>query len=184
MEEVDFAFQNQHWVFCESHLNFLGLLWVKRAVATCLCHILLTLCLFFLFLVALWCYASPSPPLTRFYILKRSKSWQQDNREATQHVERRFPLFCSHAQGAHAHWRMHVSVHIVLTSWQEAYTSGFPRQQVCKISNIDLHSVCMCVEIVRMLKTYIQATNKRTWDWSVFKWLLSNSVWEHGFSDL
>lgn len=139
---------------------------------------------FFLFLVALWCYASPSPPLSRFYILKWSESWQQHNRQATQHVEGRFPLFCSRVQCTHAHWRIHVSVHIVLTSWQEAYTSGFPRQQVCKISNIDLHIVGLCAEIVRMLKTYIQATNKRTWDWSISNWLLNNSVWEHDFSDL
>lgn len=104
-------------------------------------HLVNFVSFFAFFLVALWCYVSPSPPLSRFYILKRSKSWQQHNREATQHVERRFPLFYSRVQRAHAHRQVHVSGRIALTSWQEAYTSGFPRQQVYKISNIDPHSV-------------------------------------------
>lgn len=166
-------------------LEFPGLAWSEASSSNMsLPHFVNFVPFFFLFLVALWCYASPSPPLSRFYILKRSESWQQHNRQATRHVEGRFPRFRSRVQRTHAHWRIHVSVHIVLTSWQEAYTSGFPRQQVCKISNIDLHSVCLRAEIVRMLKTYMQATNERTWDWSLFKWLLSNSVWEHGSSDL
>lgn len=42
----------------------------------------------------------------------------------------------------HAPTRTRVCNSIVLTSWQDAYTLGFPRQQVCKFSNVDVRCVC------------------------------------------
>lgn len=41
--------------------------------------------------------------------------------------------------------RTRVCNSIVLTSWQKACTTGFPRQQVCKISH--LHHMCTCLDI-------------------------------------
>lgn len=99
---------------CESLLNSLGLV---------------------LFSVALWCYVSP-PPL-------RVTSWSYLSL-GSKTTERQGSTWRDNSQqfrgGARTHTRAltctRVCNSIVLTSWQKAYTSGFPRQQVCKISNI------------------------------------------------
>lgn len=92
-------------VICESPVISRGLVSVKQAVARCLYHILFTF--------SLLCgdsRLSLSLSVSLFYILKLSVSWQWDNREATQHVERRAPQFHSRVQHTRIHWHAHVSI--------------------------------------------------------------------------
>lgn len=97
----DFVFLKPTLVICESPAISQGLLSLKQAVARCLRHILFTLCHFFAppphslcgGFQTLSLSLSVSLCVSLFYILKLSVSWQRDNREATQHVERRDPPF-------------------------------------------------------------------------------------------
>lgn len=96
------------WVSCEfSGLGFSEASSSKMSLPHFISHFVHFVSFLSLAVFSIW---SLSLPLSLFYILKLSASWQRDNREAKQHVERTDPQFHGRVQHTRMHWHTHVSI--------------------------------------------------------------------------